>query len=101
MVLGCVQEACGPISNAFQKNRGALKIRVFPNTTMKQSRPLIFQWQDDPIALEVGRISLNARPRSIRREYKRNRGIGAQQICALPCAPAVFGPCLSGLGGKK
>jgi len=49
MILGCVQEACGPISNAFQKNRGALKIRVFPNTIMKQSRLFIFQWQDDPI----------------------------------------------------
>jgi len=61
MILRCVQEAFGPISNAFQKNRGALKNRVFPNTIMKQSRLFIFQWQDDPIALEVGGISLNAR----------------------------------------
>ena len=60
MILGCVQEAPGPISNAFQKNRVALKIRVFPNTIMKQSRLFILQWQDDPIALEVGGISLNA-----------------------------------------
>ena len=84
MILGWVQEACGPIANPFQKNRGAMKIRVFPNTTMKQSRILIFRRPDDPVALEVGGISLNARPRSIRREYKRNRCIGAQRICALP-----------------
>jgi len=28
MIWGCVQEACGTISKAFQKNRGALKIRI-------------------------------------------------------------------------
>jgi len=60
MILGCVQDACRPISNAFQKNRGALKIRVFPDTIMKQSRLFIFQWQDDPIALEVEGASINA-----------------------------------------
>ena len=101
MILGCVQEACGPISNAFQKDRGALKIRVFPNTTMKKSRPLIFQWQDDPIALEVSGISLNARPRSIRREYKRNRCIGVAADLCIALATGSVRAMLDWLGQKK